>query len=97
MKSVSTNNGPRFFTIIDVANFLDVSPRTVRRWIKSELLVAHRFNGLVRISEADFQAFWRRTGTTKLCPPLSIKVPFNVRWLRQIGNTTIRIYAPYVL
>jgi excisionase family DNA binding protein len=57
MKNVSTDNGPRFFTIIDVANVLDVSTRTVRRWIKSKLLVAHRINGLVRISEADFRAF----------------------------------------
>ena len=48
---------PRFFTISDVANFLDVSTRTVRRWIEKKLLVAHDFNGLVRISEADFQAF----------------------------------------
>jgi excisionase family DNA binding protein len=57
MKNISTNKGPRFFTIIDVANFLDISARTVRRWIKSKLLVAHRINGVVRISEADFQAF----------------------------------------
>jgi excisionase family DNA binding protein len=34
-----------------------VSTRTVRRWIQEGLLVAHRINGLVRISEADFQAF----------------------------------------
>jgi excisionase family DNA binding protein len=47
----------RFFTISDIANFLDVSPRTVRRWIEKGLLVAHRFNGLVRISDADFQLF----------------------------------------
>ena len=48
---------PRFFLISDVANFLKVSTRTVRRWIKDELLVAHRLNGLVRISETDLEAF----------------------------------------
>jgi excisionase family DNA binding protein len=46
-----------FFTIGNIANFLDVCPRTVRRWIKSKLLITHRINGLVRISEADFEAF----------------------------------------
>lgn len=46
-----------FFTINQIADCLDVSSRTVRRWIKEGLLVAHRINGLVRISEADFQSF----------------------------------------
>jgi excisionase family DNA binding protein len=46
-----------FFTISDVANFLNVSTRTVRRWIKEGLLVAHRINGVVRISETDLAAF----------------------------------------
>jgi excisionase family DNA binding protein len=58
MKSVTANQvAPRFYTISDVANFLDVSTRTIRRWIRNGLLVAHRINGVVRISEADFQAF----------------------------------------
>jgi excisionase family DNA binding protein len=47
----------RFYTIEQIANFIEVSTRTVRRWIQEGLLVAHRINGLVRISEADFQAF----------------------------------------
>jgi len=57
MKRVGTNSGrnarmwmPHFFTIVDVANFLDVSTRTVRRWIRRKLLVAHHINGVVRIS-----------------------------------------------
>ena len=44
---------PRFFTISDIANRLDVSSRTVRRWIDDRLLVSHRIRGVVRISEAD--------------------------------------------
>ena len=44
---------PRFFTISDIANCLDVSSRTVRRWIDDKLLVARRIKGVVRISEAD--------------------------------------------
>jgi excisionase family DNA binding protein len=48
---------PRFYTISDIAEFLDVSPRSVRRWIKNGKLVAHRFGATVRIGEADFAAF----------------------------------------
>jgi excisionase family DNA binding protein len=48
---------PRFFTISDVADFLDVSPRSVQRWIKSGDLPVHRFGGAVRISDTDLWAF----------------------------------------
>jgi excisionase family DNA binding protein len=47
----------RFFSITEVADFLCVSTRTVRRWIEKGWLIAHGINGLVRISEADFHAF----------------------------------------
>jgi len=47
----------RFYTIAHIADVLEVSTRTVRRWIAEELLVAHRINGLVRVSETDFRAF----------------------------------------
>ena len=55
----------RFYTIHDIADLLEVSSRTVRRWIKQKLLIAHRMNGLVRISEADFRAFLSAHGTTE--------------------------------
>jgi excisionase family DNA binding protein len=48
---------PKFYTIDQIAECVDSSTRTVRRWIANRLLIAHRINGLVRISEADFQAF----------------------------------------
>jgi excisionase family DNA binding protein len=47
----------KHFTIEEIAHCLGVCTRTVRRWIDKDLLIAHRFNGLVRISAADFQAF----------------------------------------
>jgi excisionase family DNA binding protein len=47
----------KFYTIAQIAEFVDVSTRTVWRWVAEGLLVAHQVNGLVRISEADFQAF----------------------------------------
>ena len=47
----------RFFTIRAVAEMLDVSPRTVRRWIDDGDLVAYRRGGVVRIEDKDFRAF----------------------------------------
>jgi excisionase family DNA binding protein len=50
----------RFFTVAAVAAFLDVSVRTVRRWIKRGHLVAHHFGAAVRIAESDLNAFIAR-------------------------------------
>ncbi len=47
----------RFFSIGEVADFLGVSTRTIRRWIDKEKLVAHRFGAVVRIAEPDLQTF----------------------------------------
>jgi excisionase family DNA binding protein len=48
---------PKFFTIDAVAERLDVSPRTVHRWISGGELIVHRMRRSVRISETDFKAF----------------------------------------
>jgi excisionase family DNA binding protein len=50
----------KFHTVEQVAEALNVSPRTVRRWIDNEMLVAHRIGGVVRIAEADLKAFLAR-------------------------------------
>jgi excisionase family DNA binding protein len=50
-------NQMRFFTISDVAESLRVSMRTVRRWIDTGQLVAHRFKGVLRIADGDLRAF----------------------------------------
>ena len=47
----------QFFTISDVADFLGVSERSVRRWIKLGDLPAHRFGAAERIAEADLRAY----------------------------------------
>ena len=57
MKTDRPKSPPKFYTIAEVADCVGVSERTVRRWIEKELLVGHSFNGLVRISEADFLGF----------------------------------------
>jgi excisionase family DNA binding protein len=49
--------GATFFTVAEVAERLNVSTRTVRRWIALGLLRVHRFGRTVRISEADLAAF----------------------------------------
>lgn len=57
MKSENSKAPAAFFTVEEIAQCMEVCERTVRRWIENGHLVAHRFNGLVRISEADFRAF----------------------------------------
>jgi excisionase family DNA binding protein len=57
MKTNKPKSPPKFYTIGQIAECVDVSTRTIRRWIEKRLLVAHRINGLVRIAEEDFRAF----------------------------------------
>jgi excisionase family DNA binding protein len=47
----------KFFTIAEVAARLRVSIRTIRRWIESGDLIAHRRGGIVRVAESDLRAF----------------------------------------
>lgn len=51
------NSLTRFYTVAQIADMLTVSPRTVRRWIGSGELLAHKFGRQVRISEIDLKAF----------------------------------------
>jgi excisionase family DNA binding protein len=48
---------PKYYTIKAVAEAVDVSPRTVRRWIAKGYLVVHRVDGVVRIADDDLGAF----------------------------------------
>ena len=57
MKADHPKSPSKFYTIKQIADFVDVSTRTVRRWIKNGLLIAHRVNGLVRVSGVDFRVF----------------------------------------
>lgn len=51
------DNEIQFFTIAEVAERLNVSTRTVRRWFEAGDLVVHRISGVVRIAESDLRAF----------------------------------------
>jgi excisionase family DNA binding protein len=57
MSGRSLNQRILFFSIAQVAEWIGVSARTVRRWIKSDKLVAHRIRGVVRIAEHDLRQF----------------------------------------
>ncbi len=50
---------PNLLTIEQVANQLQVSTKTIHRWIKAGDLVAHRLGHQWRISEPDLQTFIR--------------------------------------
>ena len=47
-------------TVAEVADRLNVSTRTVRRWIDAKELEIHRLGHVIRISPADYQAFLER-------------------------------------
>ena len=49
-----------FLTNAEVAERLKLSERTVRRWIESGDLKAHKIGGCVRISYRDFANFLER-------------------------------------
>jgi excisionase family DNA binding protein len=57
MKSERLKSPGKLFTIKQIAEYVGVCQRTVRRWIDKGLLAAHRFNGVVRVSETDFKSF----------------------------------------
>lgn len=48
---------PRLLTVKETARALNVSEKTVRRWIAVGALVAHRLGRQLRISAADMESF----------------------------------------
>ena len=51
----------RLLSIAAVAKDLDVSEKTVRRWIEGRLLAAHQLGRQWRVSDEDLQAFLAAT------------------------------------
>jgi excisionase family DNA binding protein len=47
----------RFYTIAQVAELLAISERSVRRWVATGELTAHKFGRGVRISETELRTF----------------------------------------
>lgn len=55
---VRRNSGlPTYHSIKAVAEALNVSTRTVRRWIATGDLIAHRVGHVVRIADTDLRTF----------------------------------------
>lgn len=50
----------RLMSITEAADFVSVSDRTIRRWISTGELTAHRFGRQWRISRSDLLAFIHR-------------------------------------
>jgi excisionase family DNA binding protein len=48
-----------FFTVAELAALFKVDPKTILRWVKRGALVAHRFEGSLRVSDADYKTFVR--------------------------------------
>ena len=57
MKTDQPKASKKFYTIQQIADSVGSCERTVRRWIERKLLVADNFDGMVRISDEDFQSF----------------------------------------
>ena len=68
MKADHPKSPSKFYTIKQIADFVDVSTRTVRRWIENGLLIAHRVNGLVRDFRGGFPSLFSR-------PPRHLRGP----------------------
>jgi excisionase family DNA binding protein len=54
---MKSNRIPRLLAVIDIADLLGVSIKTVRRWIDRGDLRAHHLGRRVRVSEEDLNAF----------------------------------------
>jgi len=58
MKEEKTNSVyTHYLKVVDAALLIDVSPWTIRKWIKERKLRIYRFSGAVRIRESDLMAF----------------------------------------
>ena len=68
MKTENAKVPPKLFTIIEIAEFVGVSAALSTAVDRAEALIAHHFNGVVRLSDADFQAFCRPIGASAAVP-----------------------------
>jgi excisionase family DNA binding protein len=80
-----TKTAIRFYTIAQIADFLAVSARSVRRWIVAGDLFAYKFGRQVRISENDLRVFLERR---LLCRPghLLSRIDNTRQYISQISG-----------
>jgi excisionase family DNA binding protein len=50
----------KYYTVEEVPDILNVSPRTVRRWIRHKVIKSYKFGAARRIASSDLQALIAR-------------------------------------
>lgn len=55
--SKAARKSPRCWTLKQIADDMQVSLRTVARWIASGALIVHRVDKVVRVADADYRQF----------------------------------------
>jgi len=53
--------GEKFYTPKEIAEILEVTERTVARWIKEDKLSAYKFGGNYKVKKEDFDEFMRQS------------------------------------
>ena len=62
MNEEKTNSiNAHYLRVADAAMLIDVSPWTIRKWIKERRIRIYRFGGAVRIRESDLLSFAKIT------------------------------------
>jgi excisionase family DNA binding protein len=51
----------KYYTVEEVADILNVSPRTVRRWVRSKVVESYKFGAARRIASSGLQALIARS------------------------------------
>jgi excisionase family DNA binding protein len=51
----------KYYTVEEVADILNVSPRTVRRWVRTKVLKSYKFGAARRIASSGLQALIARS------------------------------------
>jgi len=51
----------KYYTVEQVADILNVSPRTVRRWVRSKVIASYKFGAARRIPSSALQALIARS------------------------------------
>ena len=80
---------PTHHTIKAVAEALDVSSRTVRRWIANGDLVVHRVGGVVRVGADDFTGVSSPTSRRLIVVHMSSELSCYVNAIYNIGYSSI--------
>ncbi len=66
-KATTSSQGPRLLKINEVAQFLRVSTRSIRRWISTGELRAHRLGRQWRIAPEAIEEFLALRGNRRGC------------------------------